>query len=64
MTYSDQEIIKRFPVGYYRLHPNVSLNFQMNRFWGRKCRVRDRAQQQVPGVRDQKAPSSTKGHPK
>jgi len=30
----DQEIIKRFPVGYYPLHPNVSLNFQMNRFWG------------------------------
>jgi len=34
MTFSDQEIIKRFPVGYYPLHPNVSLNFQMNRFWG------------------------------
>jgi len=33
MTFSDQEIIKRFPVGYYPLHPNVSLNFQMNRFW-------------------------------
>jgi hypothetical protein len=33
MTYSDQEIISRFPVGYYPLHPNVSLNFQMNRFW-------------------------------
>jgi alpha-beta hydrolase superfamily lysophospholipase len=30
---SDQEIISRFPVGYYPLHPNVSLNFQMNRFW-------------------------------
>jgi alpha-beta hydrolase superfamily lysophospholipase len=30
---SDQEIISRFPVGYYQLHPNVSLNFQMNRFW-------------------------------
>ena len=30
---SDQEIINRFPVGYYPLHPNVSLNFQMNRFW-------------------------------
>jgi alpha-beta hydrolase superfamily lysophospholipase len=29
----DQEIINRFPVGYYALHPNVSLNFQMNRFW-------------------------------
>jgi alpha-beta hydrolase superfamily lysophospholipase len=34
MTFSDQEIINRFPVGYYPLHPNVSLNFQMNRFWG------------------------------
>ncbi len=33
MTFSDQEIINRFPVGYYPLHPNVSLNFQMNRFW-------------------------------
>ena len=34
MTFSDQEIMNRFPVGYYPLHPNVSLNFQMNRFWG------------------------------
>jgi alpha-beta hydrolase superfamily lysophospholipase len=34
MTFSDQEIINRFPVGYYPLHSNVSLNFQMNRFWG------------------------------
>ena len=33
MTLSDQEIIGRFPVGYYPLHSNVSLNFQMNRFW-------------------------------
>jgi alpha-beta hydrolase superfamily lysophospholipase len=33
MSVSDQEIISRFPVGYYQLHPNVSLNFQMNRFW-------------------------------
>ena len=33
MTFSDQEIISRFPVGYYPLHPNVSLNFQLNRFW-------------------------------
>jgi len=33
MTFSDQEIIGRFPVGYYPLHPNVSLNFQLNRFW-------------------------------
>lgn len=34
MTATDQEIISRFPVGYYQLHPNVSLNFQMNRFYG------------------------------
>jgi alpha-beta hydrolase superfamily lysophospholipase len=34
MTISDQEIIGRFPVGYYELHPNVSLNFQLNRFYG------------------------------
>jgi len=33
MTFSDQEIISRFPVGYYQLHPNVALNFQLNRFW-------------------------------
>jgi pimeloyl-ACP methyl ester carboxylesterase len=34
MTFSDRQIIDRFPVGFYPLHPNVSLNFQMNRFWG------------------------------
>src|ERR1700683_185938 len=34
MTVSDQEIISRFPVGYYPLHPMVSLNFQLNRFYG------------------------------
>jgi alpha-beta hydrolase superfamily lysophospholipase len=34
MTISDQDIISRFPVGYYPLHPNVSLNFQLNRFYG------------------------------
>jgi alpha-beta hydrolase superfamily lysophospholipase len=34
MKASDQEIISRFPVGYYGLHPNVSLNFQLNRFYG------------------------------
>jgi hypothetical protein len=22
-----------FPVGYYDLHPDVTLNFQLNRFW-------------------------------
>ena len=33
MSHSDQELFDRFPVGYYSLHPNVSLNFQMNRFW-------------------------------
>jgi alpha-beta hydrolase superfamily lysophospholipase len=32
--FTDEEIIGRFPVGYYQLHPNVSLNFQMNRFYG------------------------------
>jgi len=31
---TDEEIISRFPVGYYLLHRNVSLNFQMNRFYG------------------------------
>ena len=31
---SDQDILGRFPVGYYELHPNVSLNFQLNRFVG------------------------------
>ena len=34
MPLTDQEIISRFPVGYYPLHPDVSLNFQMNRFYG------------------------------
>ena len=34
MTVSDQEIISRFPVGYHQLHPDVALNFQMNRFYG------------------------------
>jgi alpha-beta hydrolase superfamily lysophospholipase len=34
MTVSDQEILSRFPVGYHELHPNVSLNFQLNRFYG------------------------------
>lgn len=33
MDLSDKAILSRFPVGYYSLHPNVSLNFQMNRFW-------------------------------
>ena len=34
MPVTDEETISRFPVGYYPLHPNVSLNFQMNRFYG------------------------------
>jgi alpha-beta hydrolase superfamily lysophospholipase len=34
MSANDQEIISRFPVGYYPFHPNPVLNFQMNRFWG------------------------------
>lgn len=33
MEVSDQKLFDRFPVGYYPLHSNVSLNFQMNRFW-------------------------------
>lgn len=33
MSITDEEITNRFPVGYYQLHPNVSLNFQMNRFY-------------------------------
>lgn len=34
MSVSDEEIISRFPVGYYPLHPDATLNFQMNRFYG------------------------------
>ena len=34
MTVSDQEIISRFPVGYHQLNSNLSMNFQMNRFYG------------------------------
>jgi pimeloyl-ACP methyl ester carboxylesterase len=34
MSVTDEEIISRFPVGYYQLHPNATLNFQMNRFYG------------------------------
>jgi alpha-beta hydrolase superfamily lysophospholipase len=33
MDLNDETILSRFPVGYYSFHPNVSLNFQMNRFW-------------------------------
>jgi hypothetical protein len=33
MNHHDRDIASRFPVGYYALHPNISLNFQMNRFW-------------------------------
>ena len=25
---------KTYPVGYYKLHPDVSMNFQMNRWYG------------------------------
>jgi pimeloyl-ACP methyl ester carboxylesterase len=32
--FSDEQITGRFPVGYYPFHPNISLNFQMNRFYG------------------------------
>ncbi len=34
MSVTDEKITSRFPVGYYQLHPNVSLNFQLNRFYG------------------------------
>jgi len=33
MDVGEEAILSRFPVGYYSFHPNVSLNFQMNRFW-------------------------------
>lgn len=33
MDRNDTAILSRFPVGYYSFNPNVSLNFQMNRFW-------------------------------
>ena len=33
MASNDQQLFDRFPVGYYPLHSDVSLNFQMNRFW-------------------------------
>ena len=33
MNFTDQQLFDRFPVGYHPLHPNISLNFQMNRFW-------------------------------
>ena len=33
MRPGDHKLFDRFPVGYHPLHPNVSLNFQMNRFW-------------------------------
>ena len=28
-----EELTDRFPVGYYRLHPDTGLNFQLNRFY-------------------------------
>ena len=34
MTVGDEKILSRFPVGYHALHPNVALNFQLNRFYG------------------------------
>ncbi|MEU8718472.1 alpha/beta hydrolase [Streptomyces sp. NPDC048663] len=33
MSATDDEIISRFPIGYHQLHSNISLNFQMNRFY-------------------------------
>ncbi len=32
-TRSSTDALFQFPVGYHRLHPDVSLNFQMNRFY-------------------------------
>lgn len=29
---SSTDVLFQFPVGYHRLHSDVSLNFQMNRF--------------------------------
>ena len=34
MAMTDDEVCNRFPVGYHDLHPNVALNFQLNRFYG------------------------------
>lgn len=34
MSVTDEEITSRFPVGYYQLHPDAALNFEMNRFYG------------------------------
>lgn len=34
MSVTDEEIISRFPVGYYQLHPDAAFNFEMNRFYG------------------------------
>ena len=33
MNVSDQKITSRLPVGYYPLHRDIALNFQLNRFW-------------------------------
>jgi alpha-beta hydrolase superfamily lysophospholipase len=54
MMVDDQEIIDRFPVGYYDLHPNVSLNFQLNRFygWANEERMLEEMREVAPRIRD------------
>ena len=51
-TASDQEILGRFPVGYHELHPNVSLNFQLNRFvgWADDGKMLDEIQAAAPRI--------------
>ena len=52
VTISDKEIISRFPVGYYQLHPNIVLNFQMNRFlgWVGEKRMLEELRTAAPGI--------------
>ncbi len=44
----------KFPVGYYRLHPDISLNFQMNRFynWVGDTRMLDEMRAVAPRIAD------------
>jgi pimeloyl-ACP methyl ester carboxylesterase len=52
MTVSDQDILGRFPVGYHELHPNVSLNFQLNRFygWANEGKMLDEIREAAPRI--------------
>ncbi len=34
MSVTDEGITSRFPVGYYQLHPDAVLNYELNRFYG------------------------------